>query len=115
VIVVTDNALDGSSGEVGTSSRYFGDWHSAQVNFEFHSLDVYTKVMSALPLVRFPARTAVFRFGAPSTASRASALLRFEEGLIIPKEGKQGWAIVGDGEGRRLAVEVSHHLKQAEE
>jgi hypothetical protein len=71
--------------------------------------------MSTLPLVRFPARTAVFRFGAPSTASRASALLRFEEGLTIPKEGKQGWAIVGDGDGRRLAVEVSQQLSKADE
>jgi len=62
----------------------------------------------ALPLVRFPSRTAVYRFGAPATAARASALLRFEEGLTISKEGRQGWAIVGDGEGRRLAVEVGH-------
>jgi hypothetical protein len=66
--------------------------------------------MSTLPLVRFPARTAVYRFGAPATASRGNALLRFEQGLTIPKEGRQGWAIVGDGEGRRLAVEVSHSL-----
>lgn len=67
--------------------------------------------MSRLPLVRFPARTAVYRFGASSNASRASALLRFEDGLTIPKEGKQGWAIVGDGEGRRIAVEVIEHTR----
>jgi hypothetical protein len=65
--------------------------------------------MSKLPLVRFPAQTTVHRFGAPSSANRASALLRFDKGLTIPKEGRQGWAIVGDGEGRRLAVEVGPH------
>jgi hypothetical protein len=61
----------------------------------------------ALPLVRFPVRTSVHRFGAPSGASRSSALLRFDDGLTISREGRQGLAIVGDGEGRRLAVEVS--------
>lgn len=66
----------------------------------------------ALPLVNLPARTAVYRFGTPSTASRASALLRFEQGLTIPRDGRQGWAIVGDGEGRRLAVEVNWNLAE---
>ena len=60
----------------------------------------------SLPLVHLPSRTAIHRFGTPSTAPRSSALLRFEQGLTIPKDGRQGWAIVGDGEGRRLAVEV---------
>jgi hypothetical protein len=60
----------------------------------------------ALPLVRFPANTAVYRFGARSDAARSEAILRFDKGLTIPKTGKSGWAIVGDGEGRRLAVEV---------
>jgi len=58
-----------------------------------------------LPLVRFPAQTAVYRFGAKSLA-RSEAILRFDEGLTIPREGRHGWAVVGDSEGRRLAVEV---------
>lgn len=61
----------------------------------------------ALSLVRLPAQTAIHRFGSPAHASRSSALLRFDQGLTIPRDGQQGWAIVGDGEGRRLAVEVS--------
>jgi hypothetical protein len=58
-----------------------------------------------LPLVRFPAQTAVYRFGAKSSL-RSEAILRFDKGLTIPREGRHGWAIVGDSEGRRLAVEV---------
>jgi hypothetical protein len=67
--------------------------------------------MSArLPLVRLPANTLIHRFGNPSNAAE-SAILRFPSvGLTIRQGSKdgvpQGWAIVGDGEGRRLAIEV---------
>jgi hypothetical protein len=57
-----------------------------------------------LPLVRLPAKASVFRFGAVTSPP----VLRLgDEGWTIAKDGKTGWAIVGDAEGRRLAVEVS--------
>lgn len=72
----------------------------------------YQKAPAAmsLPLVRIPASTSVHRLGASSLAP-ASAVLRFgQTGWTIPrssaKDGRQGWAIVGDAEGRRLMVEV---------
>ncbi|WWD19660.1 hypothetical protein CI109_104122 [Kwoniella shandongensis] len=71
-----------------------------------------------LPLVRFPPNALVHRFGTPASAPRSSALLRFsQQGWTIspsPSSSsvpgtqgkKEGWAVVGDAEGRRLAVET---------
>ncbi|WVR00160.1 hypothetical protein IAU59_007302 [Kwoniella sp. CBS 9459] len=75
----------------------------------------------SLPLVRLPSNALIHKFGSPST-SRASALLRFpKEGWtiahgsrtdsVLGEKGKgkrkvEGWAIVGDAEGRKLAVET---------
>jgi hypothetical protein len=65
---------------------------------------------SPLPLVRLPANAAIHRFGTPTSAPRSSALLRLgQEGWTIDQQAgvpKQGWAIVGDAEGRRLAVDA---------
>lgn len=61
----------------------------------------------SLPLVRLPSQATIHRFGTPPSSPRSSALLRFGEiGWTISREAKQGWAIVGDSEGRRHAVEV---------
>ena len=66
----------------------------------------------AVPLVNLPPSAAIHRFGTPGSAARSSALLRFPpSGWTINRKeevSKQGWAIVGDAEGRRLAVEVSY-------
>ncbi|KAL7421337.1 hypothetical protein Q5752_004222 [Cryptotrichosporon argae] len=63
--------------------------------------------MPPLPLVRLQPNAVVHRFGAPASAPRSSALLRFgKEGWTIGRDGREGWAIVGDAEGRRLAVEA---------
>ncbi|WVF72968.1 hypothetical protein IAT40_007786 [Kwoniella sp. CBS 6097] len=76
-----------------------------------------------LPLVRLPPNALIHKFGSPN-ASPASALLRFpkegwtiahgNDGEATPKDvnegrGKrkaEGWAIIGDAEGRKLAVET---------
>ncbi|WVR07654.1 hypothetical protein IAU60_004696 [Kwoniella sp. DSM 27419] len=69
--------------------------------------------LPALPLVRLPPNAVVHKFGTPTSAARSSGLLRFgDKGWTInaqtaaggPKS--EGWAIVGDAEGRRLAVET---------
>lgn len=64
-----------------------------------------------LPLVKLPPSAAVYRFGTPHAAPTSTALLRFpSSGWTVdsPESScKQGWAIVGDVEGRRLAVEAS--------
>ncbi|OCF38095.1 hypothetical protein I316_00319 [Kwoniella heveanensis BCC8398] len=82
----------------------------------------------SLPLVRLPPNALIHRFGSPNT-SRAGALLKFpKEGWTIAqssdgkpdtatatatgseagkeKQKAEGWAIVGDAEGRKLAVET---------
>ena len=74
------------------------------------STDQKALVTMSLPLVRIPASTSVHRLGTSSLAP-TSAVLRFgQTGWTIPrssaKDGRQGWAIVGDAEGRRLMVEV---------
>ena len=64
-----------------------------------------------LPLVRLPSSTAIFKLGTPTTASRHEALLRFpSEGWTVDQEVSkgQGWAIVGDAEGRKAVVEVRY-------
>lgn len=67
---------------------------------------------AALPLVRLPANAGIYRFGTPTPAPRSSAILRFpSKGWTIRHAkgdggAKQGWAVVGDAEGRRLAVEA---------
>ncbi|WWC64550.1 uncharacterized protein I303_107160 [Kwoniella dejecticola CBS 10117] len=63
-----------------------------------------------LPLVRFPPNALIHRLGSPNT-SKSTALLRFpERGWTINTNSesnkKEGWAIVGDSEGRKLAVET---------
>ncbi|ODN99033.1 hypothetical protein I350_07185 [Cryptococcus amylolentus CBS 6273] len=70
-----------------------------------------------LPLVRIPPQALVHRFGAPASAPRSSALLRFsDDGWTINRQvvKPEGWAIVGDAEGRKLAVEtlLSRHRIQ---
>lgn len=67
---------------------------------------------SSLPLVKLPPKAVVHRFGAPTSAP-SSALLRFPaQGWTINKESAkpEGWAIVGDADGRKLAVEVRHSV-----
>ena len=65
-----------------------------------------------LPLVRLPPCATVHKLGAASLTP-STALLRFgDKGWTIPHgseskgSSRAGWAIVGDSEGRRLAVEV---------
>jgi hypothetical protein len=64
-----------------------------------------------LPLVRLPPFAAIHRFGTPISAPRSAALLRFpQQGWTInqPLDVKaEGWAIVGDAEGRKHIVEVT--------
>jgi len=70
------------------------------------TLVISLSMSKALPLVKIPSNATIHRFGSPST-SVASAILRFpKEGWTIPRSERAGWAVVGDGEGRRLAVEV---------
>ncbi|WWC72044.1 uncharacterized protein I206_106004 [Kwoniella pini CBS 10737] len=60
----------------------------------------------SLPLVRFPPNALIHRLGSPNT-SISTALLRFpEQGWTINKDNKEGWAIVGDSEGRKLAIDT---------
>ena len=68
--------------------------------------------MSRLPLVRLPSFASIYPLGAPTSISATSALLRFGEVGWTVNQGRsggqhEGWAIVGDGEGRRATVEVS--------
>lgn len=73
--------------------------------------------MTRLPLVRIPGGTTIYRLGAGNLDAR-SALLRFgQKGWTISQStvdssGRttEGWAIVGDAEGRRLAVEVRSNV-----
>ncbi|KAK6909386.1 hypothetical protein I203_103403 [Kwoniella mangroviensis CBS 8507] len=59
-----------------------------------------------LPLVKLPSNALIHRFGSPNTSS-TNALLRFPtQGWTINKSKKEGWAVVGDSEGRKLAVET---------
>lgn len=58
------------------------------------------------PYVRLPANAQVFPLGT-GRADASRALLRFDAGWTIDGSNTEGWAIVGDSEGRRLAVEVS--------
>ncbi|WVQ66959.1 uncharacterized protein L199_005150 [Kwoniella botswanensis] len=60
----------------------------------------------SLPLVRLPSNALIHRFGSPNTSS-ANALLRFpSQGWTINRSKREGWAVVGDSEGRKLAVET---------
>ncbi|WWC94911.1 hypothetical protein V866_001763 [Kwoniella sp. B9012] len=60
----------------------------------------------SLPLVRLPSNALIHRFGSPNTSS-ANALLRFpSQGWTINRSNREGWAVVGDSEGRKLAVET---------
>jgi len=64
-------------------------------------------IKKALPYVRIPAKSAVYRFGTPVTALDSQALLRFDKsGWTVDRNSEEGWAVVGDSEGRRLVVEV---------
>lgn len=57
------------------------------------------------PLVQLPANAQVISFG---TGRAGDALLRFPAaGWAIDDAAAEGWAVVGDADGRRLAVEVS--------
>ncbi|WVQ84610.1 hypothetical protein IAT38_006765 [Cryptococcus sp. DSM 104549] len=78
----------------------------------------------SLPLVRLPSQASVHRFGTPPSAPRSSALLRFpDKGWTINREAdagaakrSEGWAIVGDADGRRAAVETllsKHRIQPA--
>ncbi|ORX40598.1 P-loop containing nucleoside triphosphate hydrolase protein [Kockovaella imperatae] len=65
--------------------------------------------MTKLPLVRLPPNATIHRLGTASTARKELALLRFPPaGWTIDRDTTpaRGWAIVGDSEGRRLAVET---------
>lgn len=69
-------------------------------------------IVRRAPHVRLPANATVFPFGT-GRADATKALLRFpDEGWTIDDSNTEGWAIVGDSEGRRLAVEVSTSLSQ---
>ncbi|WVW86198.1 hypothetical protein I302_108240 [Kwoniella bestiolae CBS 10118] len=59
-----------------------------------------------LPLVKLPSNALIHRLGS-STPTPSTALLRFpSKGWTIDKSKKEGWAVVGDSEGRKLAVET---------
>jgi len=65
------------------------------------------------PLVRLPPSARVFPLGVAKLEDK-NAILKFPEaGLTIRDGGDDGWAIVGDAEGRRLAVEVSRSCGSA--
>lgn len=91
------------------STRLSTSHPNAKLNAHLQPLIPLMK--SALPLVRLPPNAVSHRFGTPPTAPRSTALLRFPSSgwtIDTPNSSKQGWAIVGDAEGRRLAVEVGH-------
>ncbi|TXT10882.1 hypothetical protein VHUM_02387 [Vanrija humicola] len=57
--------------------------------------------------VQLPPAATVHPFGSAQAAEAKDALLRFPaDGWRIGAGGSEGWAIVGDAEGRRLAVET---------
>lgn len=62
----------------------------------------------SLPLVRIPARSAVYRLGSRAGPSTAPLIRLGEKDWVIAHETerREGWAIVGDGAGRRHLVEV---------
>ncbi|WOO82323.1 putative ABC transporter ATP-binding protein [Vanrija pseudolonga] len=62
---------------------------------------------AAKPHVQLPPAATVHPFGSAQAAEAKDALLRFPEaGWRVSGDGSEGWAIVGDAEGRRLAVET---------
>ncbi|BEI82756.1 hypothetical protein CcaverHIS002_0306240 [Cutaneotrichosporon cavernicola] len=62
--------------------------------------------IKSIPLVRVPPSARVLPFGTAKVEDK-EALLRFPEGgWRINEGGEEGWAIVGDAPGRRLAVET---------
>lgn len=64
-------------------------------------------IVRRAPYVRLPANATVFPLGTGRTDA-SKALLSFpESGWTIDDSNTEGWAIVGDSEGRRLAVDVS--------
>ncbi|WVO18555.1 hypothetical protein L204_106274 [Cryptococcus depauperatus] len=68
-----------------------------------------TCVPTMLPLVNLLPKTVVHRFGTPASAPPSSALLRFPiQGWTISREPTkpEGWAVVGDAQGRRLIVDT---------
>ncbi len=63
-----------------------------------------------VPLVRMPPSARVLPLG---SVGEDQALLRFPEpGWKVNEGGEEGWAIVGDSAGRRLAVEVSSPMNK---
>lgn len=64
---------------------------------------------AAKPHVQLPPAATVHPFGSAQAVEAKDALLRFPEaGWRVSDGGSEGWAIVGDAEGRRLAVEVRY-------
>lgn len=63
--------------------------------------------IAPIPYIRLPPKARVHPFGTAKLEDK-NALLKFPaEGWLVNEGGEEGWAIVGDAEGRRLAVEVS--------
>lgn len=59
------------------------------------------------PFVRLPPSAKVYALGTAANPTDDAALLRFpEQGWTVNDGGSEGWAIVGDSEGRKLAVDV---------
>ncbi|EIW72011.1 hypothetical protein TREMEDRAFT_25255 [Tremella mesenterica DSM 1558] len=62
--------------------------------------------MSRLPLVRLLPHAGVYRYGTPTTSPSAAILRLADKGWTISQAPKEGWAVVGDTDGRKLAVET---------
>lgn len=58
------------------------------------------------PLIHIPAKTQIHPLGS-AIRPTTPPLLEFLNGLSVPSEGEEGFAVVGSGGGRRLVVEVS--------
>lgn len=64
--------------------------------------------INTVPFIRFPKQARIVPLGTPTQNEEKDALLRFpDKQWIVNNGGDEGWAIVGDAEGRRLAIEVS--------
>lgn len=59
------------------------------------------------PLINIPPHSCIYPLGVVPNATQTPLLKFSKNGLLVPSEGKMGLAIVGDGEGRRLLVDVS--------
>lgn len=70
--------------------------------------------INPVPFIRFPKQARVVPLGTPTNIEDKDVLLHFpDKQWVVKNGGDEGWAIVGDAEGRRLAIEVSGQLPNA--